>query len=125
MPRRIAFLVATAAALLSSRAAADEPETRLLSHPLWLTGAALTAAGGPLTIFGLMNTIGGDDVWCEGGCPPTEDELEGRVMLAFGLPAVAVGVPLIVIGTRSIPVTRGSVLSWSVGPGSASLRCSF
>ena len=125
MVRRLGFPTVVAAVLLSGTAAADEPDTRRLSHPLWLTGAALTVVGAPLTFFGMRDWWSGNAMYCEGGCPLEDDQLRGRTMFAYGLPALVLGVPLIIIGTRSVPVQTSPVSSWSVRPGSASVRWSF
>ncbi len=125
MTRRLAFLALVAALLFSSTATAEQAKTRRLSHPLWITGVVMVVAGSVSWGIGVPFAGASTAMSCGDRCYVSDDKRLGRVLFVYGMTGTLVGTAAIIIGTRSVPVRKSSIPSWSVGPGSGSLRWSF
>jgi len=92
---------------------------RLRSRGMMTGGIALTAAGPALVVVGLLSSIflcGRDDT----GSKPCDTD---QRMIWFGLGGAAlvgVGVPLIIIGAKRVPVSQVAIAPW-VSPRNAGL----
>lgn len=100
---------------------------------MMVTGIVLTAAGPLAMSLGALVIVGANSVACEpcpmtGPCPPCKDESSergGMVLVVGGAAALAVGIPLIVVGARRVPAQPEAQTTLVIGPGRLSLQGRF
>ncbi|MFT3776382.1 MAG: hypothetical protein QM820_64385 [Minicystis sp.] len=84
------------------------------STPMMIGGIVMTATGGALLHFAALYPVLHDD-GCFGGSCSNDRSVAGGLALA-GVVAVAVGVPLLVLGSKHVPV-RAAALGGPSGSG--------
>jgi hypothetical protein len=95
-----------------------------------MVGGIVLTAGGVFTLgMGALVYAGAKSIQCDciGPCDCRDEkgEIGGIVLMAGGVAGLAVGIPLIVLGARKVPVEPGPEAAVLIGPGSAGLRCRF